>query len=81
MNLDTFTHETGHPVRRYQYDDSSVVAVDFGPKTDPTVDLVDGTVIVVLEDDQFELELPGAATDAHTFIKNGVLTVEVEADQ
>ncbi|TYT62268.1 DUF7127 family protein [Natrialba swarupiae] len=81
MNLDRFTHETERPARRYEYDDSSVVAVDFGPGADATVDLVDGTVIVVLEDDQFELELPEATADAHTFIRNGVLTVELEADQ
>ncbi|RQG95856.1 DUF7127 family protein [Natrarchaeobius chitinivorans] len=81
MKLDRFTTETDGPVRRYEYDDSSMLAVDFGPRHDASVDLVDGTVIVVDGDDQYELELPQGAGDAHTFIKNGVLTVEVEADQ
>lgn len=67
--------------RQYEYDDETVFAADLGPMADDaSVEVVDGTAIVVLETDegaqQYELELPDG--DAHTFISNGVLTIEVE---
>ena len=99
MTLEQFTREEGQVARRYEYDDETVLAVDFGTENaDATVDLVDNTVIVVLDsaerssadrsggasppedDEQYDLELPNGADDAHTFIKNGVLTVEMEGD-
>ncbi|ADB61448.1 hypothetical protein Htur_2571 [Haloterrigena turkmenica DSM 5511] len=81
MTLEQFTREEGQVARRYEYDDETVLAVDFGTENaDATVDLVDDTVIVVLGDEQYDLELPDGADDAHTFIKNGVLTVELEGD-
>ncbi len=63
-------------VGRYEYDDGVVLAVDFGPSTEATVETVDGTVIVVTRDDQYDLDVAGGA-DA--FINNGVLTIEVDA--
>ncbi|ELY49523.1 DUF7127 family protein [Natronolimnohabitans innermongolicus] len=81
MTLEQFTREEGQVARRYEYDECSVLAVDFGADhAEASVDLVDGTVIVVVEDEQYEIELPDGAGDAHTFIKNGVLTVELEGD-
>ncbi|GAB3674398.1 DUF7127 family protein [Halopiger thermotolerans] len=81
MTLEQFTRNEGQVARRYEYDDATVLAVDFGTGvTDASVDLVDDTVIVVVEDEQYEFELPEGASDAHTFIKNGVLTVELEGD-
>ncbi|ELY79846.1 hypothetical protein [Natrinema pallidum] len=81
MTLDQFTPEEGQVARRYDYNDSTVMAVDFGTEqADASVDIVDGTVIVVLDDDQYEIELPPGATNSHTFMKNGVLTVELEED-
>ncbi|SFC49724.1 hypothetical protein SAMN05444422_10990 [Halobiforma haloterrestris] len=81
MNLEQFTGSDGQPARRYEYDDGVVFAVDFGPEFgDAAVDLVEDTVIVVVDEDQYEFELPDGAGDAHTFIKNGVLTVELEGD-
>nr|WP_254863180.1 Hsp20/alpha crystallin family protein [Halovivax gelatinilyticus] len=69
-------------VRTYEYDGESVVAVDLsGLSDDPAVDVVDGTAIVVFDDRQFEIDLPDGANDAHTFIKNGVLSIEVEANR
>ena len=62
-------------VRRYEYDDGVVLAVDFGPSGEATVDVVDGTVIVVVGDEQHEMDVEGSA-DAS--ISNGVLTIEVE---
>ncbi|MFP8958652.1 Hsp20/alpha crystallin family protein [Natrialbaceae archaeon A-CW3] len=79
MNYSQFARDGDRLVRQYQYDDESVLAVDFGDiGDDATVDVVDGTVIVVLSDDQFEFDLPAQARDAQAFIKNGVLTVELE---
>ena len=61
-------------VQRYEYEDAVVYAVDLGPAADGSVDVVDGTAIVVVDDDQYEFEVPG---DAKAFIRNGVVTVEV----
>ncbi|ELZ09760.1 Hsp20/alpha crystallin family protein [Natrinema thermotolerans] len=82
MTLDQFTREEGQLARRYEYDDATVMAVDFGTDVgDVSVDVVDDTAIVVLADDQYEIELPAAAGDAHTFMKNGVLTIELEEER
>jgi hypothetical protein len=69
--------ERGGIVRRQDYDDGSVIAVDFGPDVDEVaVDIVDGTAIVVVGDDdrQVEFELPEGADDVS--VRNGVLTIE-----
>lgn len=62
--------------RRYDYADGTVLAADFGPG-EATVDVVDGTVIVVAGDEQYEFEVPAGASAS---INNGVLTVEVPKD-
>ena len=80
MTLEQFIRNEGQVARQYDYDDGSVLAVDFGTDTEASVDLVDETVIVVADDQQYEFELPDGADDAHTFMKNGVLTVELEGD-
>lgn len=69
-----FTDREG-TVRRYEYDDSIVLAADTGPGTDATVDVVDGTAMIVVDGKQYEFDIP--AGDAQAFIKNGVVTVEV----
>lgn len=82
MTLEQFTREEGQLARRYEYDDATVMAVDFGTEAgDASVDVVDNTVIVVLDDDQYEIDLPESVGNAHTFIKNGVLTVELEEEE
>ncbi|PSP97877.1 hypothetical protein BRC94_09280 [Halobacteriales archaeon QS_5_70_17] len=63
-------------VRRYDYDDAVVFAADVGPVEEAAVDVADGTAMVVVDDRQYEFEVP--AGDAQAFIKNGVVTVEVE---
>ena len=78
MHLNQFTGDN-YVARQYEYDDEAVLAVDFGSeRTDATVDVVDGTVSVVVDDDQYEFDLPAGVTDPHTFIRNGVLTIELE---
>ncbi|ARS89091.1 DUF7127 family protein [Natrarchaeobaculum aegyptiacum] len=79
MTLDQIISDDDAAVRQYQYHDGNVLAVDFGPAVDGSVDVVADTVIVVIGDEQYELDLDGAG-DAHTFIKNGVLTIETEAE-
>jgi hypothetical protein len=65
------------PVERMEYDDGTAVfAADVGPGRDVNVDIVGETVIVVVDGEQYEFETPGE--DAQAFIKNGVLTVEVD---
>jgi hypothetical protein len=63
-------------LRRYDYGDETVLAADLGPERDAAVDVVDGTAIVVVDGEQYDLELDG---DARAFIRNGVLTIEVDA--
>lgn len=70
--------DEGVPVRRFEYDDELVLAADVGIG-DATVDVVGDTVIVVSDGEQQELTVPETAgEDARAFIKNGVLTIEVE---
>lgn len=68
--------------RRYEYDGETVIAVDLGVEAgNANVDIVDDTAIVVIEtaegERQEEFALP--ADDARAFIRNGVLTIEVNA--
>jgi len=68
------------PVRRFEYDDSVVLAADVGVADDTSVDVVDDTVILVTGDDQYEQPLPDDQ-DARAFINNGVLTIELSAEE
>jgi len=60
---------------RHEYDETVVFAADFGPGQDASVDVLGDTVMVVVGDEQYDLEIAG---DARAFMKNGVLTIEVE---
>ena len=68
--------------RQYEYEDETVIAVDFGvAEGEASVDVIDDTAIVVVEttegERQEEFDLP--ADDARAFIRNGVLTIEVNS--
>jgi hypothetical protein len=63
-------------VSRFEYEDSVVLAADFGYVDSSSVDVVGDTVIVVADGEQFDIELDG---DARAFMKNGILTIEVDA--
>ncbi|WP_336025117.1 Hsp20/alpha crystallin family protein [Halobellus salinisoli] len=68
-------------VRRYEYEDSWVLAADVGvADEDLDVDIVGTTAIVVAETgeevSEAEFELPGS--DASVATNNGVLTITVE---
>ncbi|MXR42690.1 Hsp20/alpha crystallin family protein [Halobaculum sp. WSA2] len=84
MNQRNTVDRRGRFLRRYDYDDATVIAADLNAADDDvTVDTVDGTAIVVIapegdrDDEEFEFELPGPA--ASVDIENGVLTIEVHA--
>ena len=62
-------------LRRYEYDDGVTLAADIGPERDADVEVLGDTVIVVVDDEQYDLSVDG---DARAFIKNGVLTIEVD---
>lgn len=51
------------------------IVLDFGADTEGTIDVVDTTAIVLVEDDQYEFELDRAVE--RSFIHNGVLTIEL----
>lgn len=62
-------------IRTFEYDDDSVIAVDFGTSAaDISVDILGSTAIIVAADEQFEFELPPEASDVSA--KNGILTIE-----
>ncbi|WP_049924230.1 DUF7127 family protein [Halopiger djelfimassiliensis] len=62
-------------VRTFEYDDGSVIAVDFGNSAaDIEMDVVGSTAIIVADGEQFEFELPPEASDV--IARNGVLTIE-----
>lgn len=71
--------DDGPVLRRYEYDDSVVLAADLGHAGDGSVDVVDGTALVVVGDQQHEIDLP--AGEARASIRNGVVTIEVEQEE
>lgn len=80
MNQRQFNGRTDRFVRRYDYDDRTVLAADIGADDENvSVNTVDGTAIVVLQregrEEEFEIELPGAAANVDT--QNGVLTITI----
>jgi hypothetical protein len=62
--------------RRYDYDDQVVFVADLGPGREGSVDILGDTAIVVVDDEQYEFEIP--AGEARGSIANGVVTVEVD---
>ncbi|MFC6963587.1 hypothetical protein ACFQJ8_18040 [Halocatena marina] len=53
-----------------------MLVADIGLSTEASIDVVDDTAIVVIGDEQYEFDVP--AGDAQAFIKNGIVTIEVE---
>jgi HSP20 family molecular chaperone IbpA len=81
MSIRQLAGEDERIVRRYEYEDSWVLAVDTGlADEDINVDVVGTTAIVVGTKDgdvaEAEFELPGE--DASVSTNNGVLTITVE---
>jgi len=74
--LQQFDERDTGGLRRCEYDDEIVYAVDVG-LGEATVDVAGSTVMVVDGDDHAEFEVPESGT-VEAGINNGVLTVEVE---
>ena len=74
MNLQQQLRNEGIPLRRFEHDDGIEFVADLGPGVDANVDVVDDTVIVVTDEDQYDLDVDG---DAQAFMQHGVLTIEV----
>jgi len=75
MNVQEQLTERDVDVRRVETGEGVELVVDFGPGADGSVDVVDGTVIVVLRGEQYDIDVEG---DAQAFIRNGLLTIEVD---
>ena len=81
MSSNQLAGESERIVRRYEYDDSWVLAADVGlASEDIDVDIVGTTAIVVADTgeqiSETEFELPGEEASVAT--NNGVLTITVE---
>lgn len=63
------------PVRRFDYDDRTLIGIDFGPSVDPVVDVADGTAILIADGRQREIDLPDE--EVEVFNRNGIVTIEV----
>lgn len=67
--------EIDGPIRHYEYADSDVIVADFGA-VDGSVDVVDETAIVVVDNEQYEFSVPAGTASA--VMNNGIVSVEVE---
>ena len=81
MKSQQFLGEGERILRRYEYDDSHVVAADLGVSEESVdVDVVGSTAIVVVDAGdkvtETEFELPGE--DAQVAMNNGVLVITVQ---
>jgi|AntRauTorcE11898_2_1112593.scaffolds.fasta_scaffold110624_2 hypothetical protein len=80
MELNALINDDDRSVHSVRRDDGRTVVADFGPVTDSaTVDVVGDTAIVMADDEQTDIELPEPAERA--FMRNGVLTIELEDDE
>jgi hypothetical protein len=61
-------------IRRFDYDNATTFVADLG--LSGQVEVLGDTAIVVTDDGQYDLSLP-ENQDATAFMKNGVLTIEV----
>lgn len=62
-------------VRRYEYDENELLVADFGA-VEGSVEVVGETAIVVVDDDQYDFDVPDGTSRA--IMNNGVVTIEVE---
>lgn len=81
MHDQQYTGREERSLRRYDYDDSWILAADLGvDEDDIDVDIVGTTAIVVVETGdrvtESEFELP--SEDATVKLNNGVLTITVD---
>lgn len=75
MNPKQQLDREGVEVRRYEREDGHEFVADFGSVANASVDVVDDTVITVVDGEQYDVEIEG---DASAFMTNGILTIEVK---
>jgi len=75
MNLHEIASGEDGLVRTFDYGDATTYVVDLGGK-EGSVDVVGDTAIVVVGDEEYDVDVPEGA-DVQAFIKNGVLSIEV----
>lgn len=78
MQLQQFIEGDEPFVTYLDTDDESTVVADFGAASEVSVDTLDGLALVTVDGETTEIDLPSDAERA--FIKNGVLTIELEED-
>ncbi|MCL9813291.1 DUF7127 family protein [Natranaeroarchaeum aerophilus] len=77
MNIEQFSRRDERHVREYEADGAHRIVADLGSDVAANVEVVGDTAIVVPEEgDQIDLDLP--EDGAKAFIKNGILTIELE---
>ena len=77
MDLKQFSRRDERRVREYNADGARRIVADLGSDVDASVEIVGDTAIVVPEEgDQIDLDL--LEEGAQAFIKNGILTIELE---
>lgn len=61
-------------IARREEDGRTLIAIDFGPGVEASLDVVGDTAIVVAGDRQFEFEVPDEASDIT--VNDGILVIE-----
>lgn len=62
-------------IRKREYDDETIIVVDFGDDFgELSMDVVDDMAIVVVDGQQLEFEVPAEASEIT--VNNGILTIE-----
>lgn len=61
-------------ITRRDYENESVIVVDFGSRVEATLDIVGDTAIVVAGDQQFEFDVPAEAKEITT--NDGMLIIK-----
>ncbi|AGN00971.1 hypothetical protein L593_05110 [Salinarchaeum sp. Harcht-Bsk1] len=80
MELQQFINDDDRSVHSVRRDGGQTVVADFGPGAgDASVDVVGDTAIVMHGEEQTDIDLPEPV--ARAFMENGVLTIELEADE
>lgn len=77
MDLQQFSRRDERHVREYDADGTRRIVADLGSDVEANVEVVGDTAIVLPEEgEQIDLDLPERGAKA--FIKNGILTIELE---
>ena len=76
MQLQQFVDGDEYPVRYFEDDDRTAIVADLGVGGNASVDVVSGLALVTVDGETMEIDLP--VDPERAFIRNGVLTIELE---